>query len=196
VKTLNPPRAKLAFREIILNNLLYVDKTKRFFNLINGPKALFLARPRRFGVTLTLDALEEFFRGERELFKDLWIGAESDYAFKKRPVPRLNMADETLSATKNLEAMIKNKLRLAAKNEKIAIGSNSIDEILEEYLTGVTRKYSAGAAILIDERDAPVKGPILSSKLSADNANASRAFYVALKANRKLIHFALVTGVG
>ncbi|MDR1165516.1 MAG: ATP-binding protein [Deltaproteobacteria bacterium] len=195
MKHKNLPLADPPFSEIIRDNLLYADKTKYVFDMINGPKLLFLTRPRRFGKTLLLDTLEELFLGNRELFKDLWIGTDTDYAFEKHPVLRLNMAFSQLSSEQNLAQKIMNKLRLAAENEGITIRSQSIDDILEGYFTGVSKKYGVGAAILIDEYDAPVSGQILNEKLAWDNINILHSFYTALKANRKFIRFGLVTGI-
>ncbi|MDR1166236.1 MAG: ATP-binding protein [Deltaproteobacteria bacterium] len=195
MKPKNMPLADPPFREIIDNNLLYADKTKYVFDMVNGPRLLFLTRPRRFGKTLLLDTLEELFLGNRELFKDLWIGTDSDYAFERHPVLRLNMAYSGLSTKKDLEDRIKNELRLAAENEKIKINSDSIDEILKDYLTGVSKQYGVGVAVLIDEYDAPVSGQIMNHKLALDNVNVLRDFYTSIKTNRKSIRFALVTGI-
>ncbi|MDR1314967.1 MAG: AAA family ATPase, partial [Deltaproteobacteria bacterium] len=69
------------FKEIILGNQLYADKTKYIHDMLNRFKCCFLSRPRRFGKTLLLDTISELFQGDRELFRDLWIGAQSDYGF-------------------------------------------------------------------------------------------------------------------
>ncbi|MDR1079643.1 MAG: AAA family ATPase, partial [Deltaproteobacteria bacterium] len=74
-----------SFREIRERNILYADKTEYIYKMINLSKCCFLSRPRRFGKTLLLKTIEELFKGERELFKDLWID-KSDYQFGKHPV--------------------------------------------------------------------------------------------------------------
>ena len=51
-------------------NLVYVDKTRLIYNLVNTPKGLyFLSRPRRFGKTLLLSTLACLFKGKKELFE-------------------------------------------------------------------------------------------------------------------------------
>ncbi|MDR1608772.1 MAG: AAA family ATPase [Deltaproteobacteria bacterium] len=57
------------FSEIRSKGLLYIDKTKYIHNLISDIeyKYWFLARPRRFGKTLFVDTLEQFFRGHEAL---------------------------------------------------------------------------------------------------------------------------------
>ena len=79
------------FKEIIQGGYVYVDKTRFIYDLLNGVKCYFLSRPRRFGKSLLLDTIAEVFSGDKELFKGLWI-YDSDYAFVKHPVIRLDMS--------------------------------------------------------------------------------------------------------
>jgi len=66
------------FRDLIEGNYLYVDKTKQIYHLIQYSKgAYFLARPRRFGKSLTLSVLDEIFSVNKELFRGLWIYTSS-----------------------------------------------------------------------------------------------------------------------
>lgn len=74
------------FRTLIEENYVYVDKTRIIYNFLQKNRCLFLSRPRRFGKTLLVSLLGELFAGNKELFKDTWIGRESDYAFKKHQV--------------------------------------------------------------------------------------------------------------
>ncbi|MDR1165119.1 MAG: AAA family ATPase [Deltaproteobacteria bacterium] len=66
MKTL--PTANQNFREIIERGLFYADKTQYIFKMIKEQKFRFLSRPRRFGETSLLDAFEELFSGDRDLF--------------------------------------------------------------------------------------------------------------------------------
>ncbi len=50
----------------------------------------FLSRPRRFGKSLTLSTLESVFKGEKELFKGLYI-YDQPYDWKPYPIIRLSM---------------------------------------------------------------------------------------------------------
>ncbi|MDR2200477.1 MAG: AAA family ATPase [Deltaproteobacteria bacterium] len=74
-------------------NMLYADKTECIYNLVNNYKACYLCRPRRFGKSILLSAIESLFSGERELFKkvmDLCIYS-SDYTFQKHTVIHVSM---------------------------------------------------------------------------------------------------------
>jgi hypothetical protein len=74
------------FSEIIEEELLYVDKTRQIYNLIDLRKLYFLSRPRRFGKSLLISTFKELFQGNKELFKNLWIGQQTDYEFEEFPV--------------------------------------------------------------------------------------------------------------
>ena len=56
------------FQEIREQGKLYVDKTDMMYNLANGYKYVFLARPRRFGKSLLCNTFKAYFQGQKELF--------------------------------------------------------------------------------------------------------------------------------
>lgn len=62
-----------SFEEIRTGNFLYIDKTEYVYQLIEGSKAYFLSRPRRFGKSLFVNTIEALFQGKKELFKGLFI---------------------------------------------------------------------------------------------------------------------------
>ncbi len=61
------------FSNIIENGFVYVDKTEYIHSLLKGGKFYFLSRPRRFGKSLLLSTIEDFFEGKRDLFEGLAI---------------------------------------------------------------------------------------------------------------------------
>jgi hypothetical protein len=78
--------------EIIKNDLLYIDKTEIIHRLITNNRRCFLSRPRRFGKSLLVSTLKEIFSGNKELFKNLWIGKNSNYAWETRPVIHIDFS--------------------------------------------------------------------------------------------------------
>ena len=85
--------------KIIEGNYTYVDKTYFAHKLISREQFYFLSRPRRFGKSLFLDTLGEIFKGNKSLFKGLYI--HDRYEFKKHPVIRISFgsgdyADESM----------------------------------------------------------------------------------------------------
>ena len=61
------------FSELIEFGYVYVDKTAYLAQLVSRQlgKMFFMARPRRFGKSLTISTLQAIFEGRRELFKGL-----------------------------------------------------------------------------------------------------------------------------
>ena len=67
------PVSESSFREIINGGYLYVDKTQYIHRMKETGKFYFLSRPRRFGKSLLISTMENYFRGRRELFRGLAI---------------------------------------------------------------------------------------------------------------------------
>ena len=103
------------FEKLILGNVLYVDKTKYIYDLVAQPYGMyFLARPRRFGKSLTVSTLEAVFEGKKELFKGLAI-YDKDYDWKKYPVIHLDFGDRKSDTPEALEKSLKIALRECAQ---------------------------------------------------------------------------------
>lgn len=64
------------FREIKDSNLLYVDKTKMLYELVNNCGAYLYTAPRAFGKTLLCSTIYYMFQGKeaKRLFEDTWLG--------------------------------------------------------------------------------------------------------------------------
>jgi hypothetical protein len=54
------PLGRQDFSEIVNEDLLYVDKTNKVYNLIEQGKLDFLSRPRHFGKSLLISTLRAF----------------------------------------------------------------------------------------------------------------------------------------
>ena len=62
-----------SFKVLRNDRYLYVDKTAYIVQLVTSSRVYFLSRPRRFGKSLFLSTLAAYFRGQKELFKDLYL---------------------------------------------------------------------------------------------------------------------------
>ena len=97
------------FSEIIEEHYLYVDKTEFVYKLANDSKYIFLSRPRRFGKSLLMSTLEEYFKGHRQLFKGLAIDSlEKDWP--EYPVFRLDLSTANYTDSERLIELIKRSL--------------------------------------------------------------------------------------
>ena len=69
-----------SFERIIEDDYVYVDKTDLIFRLTHEGSIYFLSRPRRFGKSLLVSTLENYYLGRRELFRGLAIdGLETEF---------------------------------------------------------------------------------------------------------------------
>jgi hypothetical protein len=55
------PKGIQSFEKMIKNNYVYIDKTHHIYDIITKGTYYFLSRPRRFGKSLLLSTLHEFF---------------------------------------------------------------------------------------------------------------------------------------
>ena len=62
-----------SFDRIREDGYVYVDKTALIYDLVSKGKIYFLSRPRRFGKSLLISTLENYFLGRKELFRGLAI---------------------------------------------------------------------------------------------------------------------------
>ena len=65
------------FSEIRKLNAIYVDKTDLIYKLVQEGKVYFLARPRRFGKSLLISTLDDYFSGVRNCLQDLLLTASN-----------------------------------------------------------------------------------------------------------------------
>ena len=87
MKELNIPVGVSDFGEIRSNGYYYIDKTGLIGELLKteGTKVTLITRPRRFGKTLGMSMLENFFdirKDSRELFEGLEISERQDLCSK------------------------------------------------------------------------------------------------------------------
>ena len=65
------------FEKIIKGGYVYVDKTALIHKLVTEGSIYFLSRPRRFGKSLLVSTLKNYYLGKKELFKGLAIVSHS-----------------------------------------------------------------------------------------------------------------------
>ena len=65
------PIGMQSFDQIREMGFVYVDKTDLVYRLATEGKIYFLSRPRRFGKSLLVSALGDYFLGRKELFRGL-----------------------------------------------------------------------------------------------------------------------------
>jgi hypothetical protein len=138
------------------NACFYADKTKLLYDLVKPARTCFLTRPRRFGKTLVLSALEHILHGHRELFKGLWIDG-SDYDWTPSPVVKLSLASLNASSYLDMEARLWKYLCEIGEKEDVDL-SRSIEprRAFSSLISCLYAKYGRKVAVLVDDYDAPI----------------------------------------
>ncbi|MCL2121688.1 MAG: AAA family ATPase, partial [Clostridiales bacterium] len=165
-----------SFRKIIEGEYVYVDKTQHIHLLLNTANYYFLSRPRRFGKSLLLDTIAEIFKGEKELFKRLWI-YDSDYEFPKHPVIRLDMSNISNETPQILKNAIMLVLQERMLEEEFDIPGNIPSYTFKRLIELLHKKYKQRVVVLIDEYDKPILDKMTEPKIAEENRQVLRGFY-------------------
>lgn len=189
------PLGESSFAKIRKAGKLYVDKTGFIPDLLKG-SYYFLSRPRRFGKSLLISTLEEFFLGNRDLFKGLAVDQLLPELWETYPVLHLDF----MSMSYDSDGMLEEKLDTVLSEWENLYGisgvrmspSNRFDNVIRQAYSATGKRV----VILIDEYDKPVLDGIGNKELEEQNRSLLRAFYGAMKANDANIRFVLLTGVG
>ncbi|MDR1039290.1 MAG: ATP-binding protein [Deltaproteobacteria bacterium] len=197
------PAGEPNFKNLRLENAIYVDKTVYFPLLKTTSKFIFCARPRRFGKSLTVTALDAYYSGNRELFRGLAVEKEINSPdFIVRPVIRIDMSD--VAGSRNigiLEQKIMGRLGANAKRHNVSLsGADSSDAFLS-LIEDVKNDNGKNIVILIDEYDNPIIDILqqpnspFQRRLLADTRDIMRNFYAKIKSAAEHIDFVFITGV-
>lgn len=176
--------------------LVYIDKTRYIHSLIkNKGKYYFLARPRRFGKSLFLDTLAEYFKGNRILFKGLEIDSLLPDEWETYPVLRFNLSGKIYADSSSLIKHLSEQLLKFEKEFSLDNSSNEVDARFEYLLQYICEKTGKNVVILIDEYDAPLSSTIDNPELQNLYRDQLHGFYSILKKAEEHIRFCFLTGV-
>jgi hypothetical protein len=184
------------FKELIKGNYIYVDKTEYIYKLINSGKYYFLSRPRRFGKSLLLSTIEYLFKGERELYKGLYIEEKWEWE-KTNPVIRIDFAKDIVRKEDYKKRIIQELEKNYINNEIEQRIEKEEDEVglFEKLIISINKRYSKQVVILVDEYDKPILDVIEDKKEVGEVRKELKGFYSVLKGLDKYIRFVLITGV-
>jgi predicted AAA-ATPase len=144
-----------SFKRMMQENYIYVDKTRIIHDILERERFLFLSRPRRFGKSLLVSTLAELFSGNKEFFKDLWIGKHSTYHWQQYPVIQLDFSTLAVKTTHDFEVNISRKIEILGEDFGIDVTQEPLLGLKLERLISELSKRNP-VAILIDEYDYPL----------------------------------------
>ncbi len=189
------------FGQMITGNFVYIDKTRYIYEMARVPQAYyFLARPRRFGKSLTVSTLAALFEGRKELFKGLWI-EKSDWEWKPYPVVEIDFNEVDARSAEALEETLAINLERVAARHGLHLKHQLVTTRFIELITALSQKYSEKVVILIDEYDKPIithlgKGEA-GLQLAKQNRDLLKSFFGVLKGAHvaAALRFVFITGV-
>lgn len=191
-----------SFESLREGGYAYVDKTGYFPLLLQG-KYYFLSRPRRFGKSLLLSTLEAYFRGRKDLFKDLAI-SETEKDWIEYPVVHVDFNTCQERDITKLEQEIRDMLSDIAHSYEIdhllegssqTIKDAGLGYMFSRLVKLLYEKCGREVVILIDEYDKGLLETIQDDTLLDDSTARLRPFFNVLKSCDRYIRFAFVTGV-
>ena len=192
------------FEKIIDGGYVYVDKTDMVYSLAHEGSIYFLSRPRRFGKSLLVSTLKNYFLGRRELFKGLKIDA-MEKEWNVYPVFHIDFNGDDYKREGMLESAIDGYLSAWEKEYGIENTTESQGRRFSKILAEAHRRSGRRAVVLIDEYDKPIldvldsgfKTAVDSNEMTLEERNRSvlKAFYSTFKLADSDLQFVLLTGV-
>lgn len=209
------------FEQVIKNDYFYVDKTMFIKEWWEGGDAVTLiTRPRRFGKTLNMSMLEQFFSMEyadkNGIFRDLSIWKEEKYRCLQGTYPVISLSFANVKES-TYEASVKKIYQILVnlynkydfllqseklnENEKKAYRQISLE--MEEYMASnalnalsdyLMRYYGKRVIILLDEYDTPMQEAYVHGYWQ-ELANFSRSLFNATFKTNPYLERAVMTGI-
>ncbi len=210
------------FAEIRRGKYCYIDKTGFLNDFLPLPaKVTLITRPRRFGKTLFMSMLAEFFdiaKDSRELFAGLRISASEELCaqwMNQYPVIFLSLKDVDKPSYARAVTRFQEEITDFCKNHKFLLSSDRVakeDKVrlqkyldseadedavglsLETLIRAMASHYGRPAIVLIDEYDVPVAKAEVNGYYDEMTDFMRGLFSSALKTSQDSLLFAVLAG--
>ena len=216
------PLGQKSYKKLKTGNYYVVDKSLMIKDYLDkGNEVTLITRPRRFGKTINMSMMAEFFditKDSKELFKDTKI-METEYASEMNQYPIIFLSFSDVKGNKQM--MINNIQQILAelyqKNNDIfknldeydlpffehikrnfsipdKTDLNGLDNALSFLMKQMERYYRKKVMIFIDEYDTPFIEAHINGFYNEIRENLSSMLYQALKSSNSL-QYAMLTGI-
>ncbi len=183
------------FRKLRTDGFAYVDKTRQICEIADQGGALFLARPRRFGKSLTVSTMRELYSGDRELFRGLWAYDHWDFAARQRPVIWLKFASSGFVLGDMITAL-HNVLDANARDLGLELPDATPEVKFSALIRAAADSTPAGrVVVLVDEYDKPINEFLTDLPRALANRDLLKPFYGVLKDADAFTDLVFLTGV-
>ena len=186
-----------SFDQIIEDGYVYVDKTDLVYRLTHEGKIYFLSRPRRFGKSLLVSTLENYYLGRKELFRGLAM-EQLEKEWNVHPVFHIDFNGSDFTE----EGVLKQKLNGYVTDWEKVYGLEEYAQTLDlgsrfqKVLEAAHKLSGRRAVVLVDEYDKPILDVLdRDGKLEEQHRDTLKAFYSVFKGADSHLQFVLLTGV-
>ena len=189
------PIGMQTFRELRERDCYYVDKTAYVERLLHEGKHYFLSRPRRFGKSLFLDTLKEFFEGSEELFAGLYIHDRHDWSVR-HPVVRLSFGGGNFKEAGYLDTNLMAQLDGIEVAAGVSPRYATAPERFGYLIRSLHEQTGQRVAVLVDEYDKPILDALVEKpEVACANRDYLRGLYGVIKDSDAHVRFTFLTGI-
>ena len=183
------------FERLRKDGCYYVDKTDLVYKMTHTFNYYFLSRPRRFGKSLLISTLRDYFLGKKELFTGLAI-EKLEKEWKKYPVFHLSFAGNKFTDLKSLQIYMNFKLSELEKTYKVT-NTNEYEwgPRFEKILMTAYEQTGTEPVVLVDEYDAPLLDTMDNPELQLILKQEVRKLFSPLKDMGGILRFVFLTGI-
>ena len=186
-----------SFDRIIEDGYVYIDKTDMIYSLAQEGSIYFLSRPRRFGKSLLVSTLKNYFLGRKELFKGLKIDSleKNWYVY---PVFHMDFNGSNFMKQGILENRINSYITDWEKQYSLDPGyiETDLGNRFIKVLEAAHEQSGRRAVVLVDEYDKPILDVLdVDKNLEEEHRNILKSFYSVFKGADEHLQFVFLTGV-
>ncbi len=189
------PISSQPFSEIRERGMVYIDKTDLIYQMTHGASNyIFLSRPRRFGKSLLVSTLKEYFEGRKELFQGLAM-EKLETEWTRYPVLHFSMSLGKHMDKEQLERYLAYQLDVQEEYHGMELTQGDANLRLAAIVRHLHRETGQKVVILIDEYDAPLLDVAHEEENLPTLRKVMRNFYSPLKDLAPYLRFVFLTGI-
>ncbi len=183
---------------------LYIDKTDLVYDLVHSLRYVFLSRPRRFGKSLLLSTIDNYYKGRRELFKGLKIDS-MEHDWNVHPVFHLDFNGGRYDSHGSLKDVLEQNVAYWESTYGITPRGTELGQRFAMVLKVAHEQSGRRCVVLVDEYDKPLLDVLETGYtfndngqdrlVEDDNRSELKAFYSTFKAASNDLQFVMLTGI-
>ena len=164
----------------------------------SGGREYFLSRPRRFGKSLFLSTIEEYFLGRKDLFNGLYIfdkeNDRGEKAWLQYPVIKFALSGGSYDTPNGLSEILRQVLLQAESRYEVKPDTEDLAARFKTDIQLICEKCGLPVVVLVDEYDKPLL-ETEGTEQNENNRELYKAFFSVIKDQDEFIKFVFFTGV-